>query len=75
MDIVWVKIIQVFVMKMDWERRQTIIKHQYYLGICYHYGVGTSINIEEAIIWYKNALNNGILEANDELNKILSVSP
>ncbi|CAB5188333.1 unnamed protein product [Rhizophagus irregularis] len=33
--------------------------------------LGTNINVKEAIIWYKKALDNGFENANKELNKIL----
>jgi TPR repeat protein len=44
---------------------------KYNLGRCYHYGIGTKINIE-AIIWYKKASDNGVGNANIELNKMSS---
>ncbi|GET00901.1 Sel1 repeat family protein [Rhizophagus clarus] len=45
-------------------------KGYYNVGKCYHYGMGTNINIKEAIIYYKKASDNGIDHANIELNKI-----
>ena len=44
----------------------------YHLGRCYYYGIGTEVNINQAVIQYEKASNSGIKGANVELNKILS---
>jgi len=33
---------------------------QYHLGHCYDIGIGTETNIDQAIIWYQKASDNGI---------------
>ena len=37
---------------------------QYCLGCYYHYGIGTEINFEDAVNWYKKASDNGMVRAN-----------
>ena len=39
---------------------------QYNLGYCYYYGIGTKINAEEAVMWYKKASDEGVVDANFE---------
>ncbi|CAB4409538.1 unnamed protein product [Rhizophagus irregularis] len=38
-------------------------KGQHCLGHCYYYGIGTKVDVEKAVIWYKKALNNGVKDA------------
>lgn len=46
------------------------VRAQYELGKCYAYGIGGDFDEEQAIFWFKKAIEQGCIEASEELSII-----